>query len=112
MFSGLSRRPYLETDPPDPINAFGRSKLAGEEKVAQANPRHVILRTSWIYSDTGRNFVARMLDLAEQQDEVGVVSDQFGSPTPADDIATGILKVAGNLLDSPRGIQADPGCSI
>ena len=99
VFSGRKNGAYTEQDAPDPLNAFGRSKLAGEQRVAAANPRHVILRTSWIYGEAGRNFAARMLELAKTQGEIRVVDDQYGAPTLADDIADGILKVAANLLE-------------
>jgi dTDP-4-dehydrorhamnose reductase len=105
VFSGDKDGAYTEQDAPHPLNAFGRSKLAGERLVAAANPRHVILRTSWIYGEAGRNFAARMLELAKAEDEIRVVDDQYGAPTLADDIAEGILKVAANLLealDEPR----------
>jgi dTDP-4-dehydrorhamnose reductase len=105
VFSGDKDGAYTEQDAPNPLNAFGRSKLAGEQLVAAANPRHVILRTSWIYGEAGRNFAARMLELAKVENEVRIVDDQYGAPTLADDIADGILKVAANLLearDEPR----------
>ena len=99
VFSGDKDGAYTEEDAPDPRNAFGRSKLAGEQRVAAANPRHVILRTSWIYGEAGRNFAARMIELAKVEDEIRVVDDQYGAPTLADDIADAILKVAANLLE-------------
>jgi dTDP-4-dehydrorhamnose reductase len=101
VFAGDKDGRYTEQDEPGPLNAFGRSKLAGERLVAAANPRHVILRTSWIYGDAGRNFAARMLEMAQTEDEISVVDDQYGAPTLADDIAAGILKVAANLLQAP-----------
>jgi dTDP-4-dehydrorhamnose reductase len=105
VFAGDQEAAYTEHDTPNPLNAFGRSKLAGEQLVAAANPRHVILRTSWIYGEAGRNFAARMLELARAQEEISVVDDQFGAPTLADDIADGILKVASNLIER----RDDPG---
>ncbi len=98
VFDGSKADPYTEHDPICPINAYGRSKAAGERAVASAHSRHVILRTSWVYSPVGRNFVRTMLELARKQDEVRVVADQFGSPTAAADIADGILAVARNLV--------------
>jgi dTDP-4-dehydrorhamnose reductase len=98
VFAGDKDEPYTEADEPAPLNAFGRSKLAGERLVAAANPRHVILRTSWIYGDAGRNFAVRMLEQAIDRDEISVVDDQYGAPTLADDIAAAILRVAANLL--------------
>jgi dTDP-4-dehydrorhamnose reductase len=94
VFSGDGAGEYAETDATGPQNVYGRSKLEGERAVAAANPRHVILRTAWIYSPFGKNFARTMLALAGQRDHVRVVADQYGNPTAAADIADGILRVA------------------
>jgi dTDP-4-dehydrorhamnose reductase len=94
VFSGDAPGDYTETDATDPQNVYGRSKLEGEKAVASANPRHVILRTAWVYSPFGKNFVKTMLALASQRDHVRVVADQWGNPTAAADIADGILRIA------------------
>jgi dTDP-4-dehydrorhamnose reductase len=99
VFDGAKPEPYTERDPIGPINAYGRSKAAGERAVAAAHPRHVILRTSWVYSPFNRNFVRTMLDLARKQDTARVVADQVGNPTAASDIADGILAVAHHLVE-------------
>lgn len=99
VFDGSLDRPYREGDPVGPISAYGRSKLAGEEAVAAATPNHAILRTAWVYSPFGKNFVRTMLRLAETRDEVGVVADQAGSPTSALDAADAIFTVARNLVE-------------
>ena len=101
VFSGDKQEPYVETDPTEPINAYGASKLEGERLVAAANSKHVILRTSWVYSETGSNFLKTMVRLATEREEVRVVDDQFGAPTHADDIASGILSLA-RALSLPR----------
>ncbi|MEV4609878.1 dTDP-4-dehydrorhamnose reductase [Neorhizobium sp. LMR1-1-1.1] len=100
VFDGSKTAAYAETDPVAPIGAYGRSKLAGEQAVAAATPNHAILRTAWVYSPFGRNFLKTMLKLAETRDSLNVVDDQIGNPTSALDIADVVLTVAANLLGS------------
>lgn len=102
VFDGALDRPYREDDATGPISAYGASKLAGERAVAAASDNHAILRTAWIYSPFGKNFVKTMLRLAETSDEVGVVADQHGCPTSALDIADAVLEVARNLVARPQ----------
>lgn len=102
VFDGALDRPYREDDATGPISAYGASKLAGERAVAAASDNHAILRTAWIYSPFGKNFVKTMLRLAETTDEVGVVADQHGCPTSALDIADAVLAVARNLVARPQ----------
>ena len=94
VFDGLLDRSYRENDAPRPTNAYGRSKLVGEGSVAAANEAHVILRTAWVYSPFGANFVKTMLRLGETRAEVGVVADQRGAPTSALDIADALVAIA------------------
>lgn len=94
VFDGRTSVPYFETAATNPINAYGRTKLAGEEAVRPANPDHLILRTSWLVSPFGKNFVRTMVDLGQQRDSLSVVADQYGNPTSALDLADAILLVA------------------
>jgi dTDP-4-dehydrorhamnose reductase len=93
VFDGRSPTPYSEDDDTGPINAYGRTKLAGEQAVRAALPAHLILRTAWVYSPFGRNFVRTMLAAAEGRDTLRVVGDQSGNPTAAHDIAGAVLAV-------------------
>jgi len=101
VFAGDASTPYLETDVTGPRSIYGSSKLEGERLVAQANPKHIILRTAWVYSPFGKNFVKTMLELADTRDTLSVVSDQWGNPTSALDIADAIIKVADHLVEVP-----------
>ncbi len=93
VFDGEKHTPYLETDPIHPTSVYGRSKAMGEEAVRRAASRHIILRTAWVYSEYGNNFLKTMLRLAATRDEVSVVADQTGNPTATVDIAQAILAV-------------------
>ncbi|MFQ0814944.1 dTDP-4-dehydrorhamnose reductase [Brucella anthropi] len=101
VFAGDADEPYVETDATGPRSVYGSSKLEGERLVAQANPQHIILRTAWVYSPFGKNFVKTMLKLAETRDALSVVSDQWGNPTSALDIADAIIRVADHLAATP-----------
>lgn len=81
VFSGLADRPYVEDDPTDPLGAYGRSKLAGEEAIRAAGVPHLILRTAWVYGRRGQNFLLTMLRLMREREQLGIVVDQFGAPT-------------------------------
>ncbi|MBF8778427.1 dTDP-4-dehydrorhamnose reductase [Pseudomonas fulva] len=87
VFDGDKKTPYTEDDTPNPLGVYGESKLAGEQAVASAGGRHLILRTSWVYSLEGRNFLLTMQRLLQEKPEVRVVNDQIGAPTSADTIA-------------------------
>lgn len=94
VFDGAKPTPYVEDDPTAPLSAYGRSKLAGEEAVRAAAQRHIILRTSWVHSSYGTNFVRTMLRMAHERSELRVVDDRLGCPTYAPDLAVAILSVA------------------
>lgn len=93
VFNGQNENGYKEDDAPGPLNVYGLSKLEGEWGVMEANPDHIILRTAWVYSRFGNNFVKTMIRLAQTHDEINVVSDQWGTPTSADFIANNIITI-------------------
>jgi dTDP-4-dehydrorhamnose reductase len=87
VFDGTKPDAWLESDAPNPLNVYGKSKLAGELAIQQAGGRHLILRTSWVYGPHGKNFYLTMLRLAKEKDQLGIVADQFGAPTSSIAIA-------------------------
>ncbi|MFH0881910.1 MAG: dTDP-4-dehydrorhamnose reductase [bacterium] len=97
VFDGTTSRPYREEDLPNPINVYGTTKLAGEKAVLEHSARGVIVRTSWLYSAHGKNFVKTILKLASGRDELRAVEDQVGSPTWAGDLASALLIVVPRL---------------
>jgi dTDP-4-dehydrorhamnose reductase len=94
VFDGRKSESYVETDSTSPQGVYGQSKLEGEQAVAASNPRHIVMRTSWVYAPYGNNFVRTMLRLSKERDRLRVVNDQIGCPTYAPDIAGSILNVA------------------
>lgn len=93
VFDGTGTTPYNELFPPHPINVYGASKLEGERQAIQLNPDSIIIRTSWIYSEYGKNFVKTILKLISEKKEINVVNDQVGSPTCAADLAEAIMRI-------------------
>ena len=109
VFDGAADRPYQEQDPTGPLGVYGESKLAGEWAIGASNCRHVILRTSWVYSSHGNNFVLTMLRLARERPSLSIVSDQRGCPTWARNLARVTRAVLGQLDSDtamPRGGQS------
>ena len=111
VFDGAKGRPYVESDDPDPLSSYGRSKLAGELATAKANPRHHVVRTSWLFGTGGRNFVETMLELGAGRPEVTVVCDQLGSPTYTVHLARAIVRLLQGEGYGTRHMAAGGGCS-
>jgi dTDP-4-dehydrorhamnose reductase len=98
VFDGTNHKPYLETDTPNPKSVYGKTKLAGEQAMQRINPANsIIIRTSWVYSSYGNNFVKTMLRLGKDRDEIYVVADQIGTPTNAADLAQAIVSTLPKL---------------
>jgi dTDP-4-dehydrorhamnose reductase len=100
VFDGRKTGPYDEDDPVAPQGVYGQTKLEGERAVARANPKHVILRTAWVYAPFGANFVRTMIRLAAERDALRVVDDQVGCPTYAPDIAAAVLAIANQINET------------
>jgi dTDP-4-dehydrorhamnose reductase len=108
VFDGSKGTPYVEGDPPAPLSAYGRSKLAGERATAEANARHFVVRSSWLFGAGGRNFVETMLGLGP---EVRVVDDQVGSPTFTGHLAEALVRLAGTEDHGVHHMAASGSCS-
>ncbi len=94
VFDGKNHKPYTEEDNPNPTGVYGKTKLAGEEAMMKIAPRNsIVIRTSWVYSSFGNNFVKTMLKLGKEREELGVIYDQIGTPTYAADLAAAILEI-------------------
>jgi dTDP-4-dehydrorhamnose reductase len=105
VFDGTKIGAYIETDPIAPLGVYGKTKAAGEAMVRQAHPRHVILRTAWVYGRYGANFLKTILRLSAEREELRIVADQHGCPTATQDLAEAVLAIDRALA---RGIEA-PG---
>jgi len=111
VFDGAKGSPYVETDQPMPLSAYGRTKLAGEEATAAANKRHFVVRSSWLFGIGGSNFVETMLRLASTQSEVLVVRDQIGSPTYTWHLAYGVVRLIEGVEFGIHHMAAAGACS-
>jgi len=98
VFDGRKKNPYLESDRVSPLSIYGKSKAEGEAAVRTALRQHLIVRTSWLYSEHGHNFVKTMLNLGRERDQLSVVADQYGCPTGAADLAGAILTMAKKII--------------
>jgi len=105
VFDGTKKQPYIETDKPNPLNAYGRTKLAGEVAIQSSGCDYLIFRTSWVYASRGHNFLLTILKLAQEREELSIVSDQIGSPTTARLIAeTTILCMQQAMRERSQGV--------
>jgi dTDP-4-dehydrorhamnose reductase len=98
VFDGSKETPYVETDAPNPLNAYGKTKLAGEEAIRNSGVAHLIFRTSWVYAMHGRNFLLTILRLATEREELKVVADQVGAPTCAFDLAEATIRILAGMI--------------
>jgi dTDP-4-dehydrorhamnose reductase len=99
VFDGGKKSPYEETDTPNPINVYGKTKLGGEHAIQESGALHLIFRTEWVYATQGRNFLLTVLRLATQKQELRIVADQIGSPTTSREIAAATVKAISQLMD-------------
>jgi dTDP-4-dehydrorhamnose reductase len=98
VFDGSKKGPYVETDSPNPLSAYGRTKLAGEQAIRDSGGAHIIFRTSWVYATHGRNFLLTILRLAAEREELKIVSDQLGAPTCAFDLAEATTRILAGMI--------------
>jgi dTDP-4-dehydrorhamnose reductase len=102
VFDGSKKTPYVETDPPNPPNAYGRTKLAGEQAIRDSGAAHMIFRTSWVYATHGRNFLLTILRLAAEREELKIVGDQVGAPTCARDLAEATTRIVAGMIGGTK----------
>ena len=102
VFDGTKQGPYVETDAPNPLNVYGKTKLAGDEAIQAVGGDYLILRTSWVYGARGSNFLLTMLRLAQERTELQIVDDQIGAPTSSECIAQATANILAQLL-APAG---------
>lgn len=103
VFDGSGDRPWLESDAPAPLSVYGTTKREGETRVAAANPRHLVFRTSWVYAARGGNFAKTMLRLAQERERLTVINDQFGAPTGAELVADVTAHAIRRVTSQPSG---------
>lgn len=106
VFDGLKKTPYEETDAPNPVNVYGKTKLEGEQAVRESGAPHLIIRTAWVYGTRGQNFLLTILRLATQREELRVVNDQIGAPTWSREIATATSSILAKLFASEKRLDS------
>ncbi len=111
VFDGTKRSPYNETDETNPLNVYGKSKLAGEQAIRASGASHLIIRTGWVYANRGRNFLLTILRLATEREELRIVCDQIGAPTWANDIAAATTKILTEMYTSDKIQTSMPSIS-
>jgi dTDP-4-dehydrorhamnose reductase len=111
VLDGSKKAPYVETDSPNPLNAYGRTKLDGEEAIRNSGAGHLIFRTSWVYATHGRNFLLTILRLATEREELKIVADQVGAPTCAFDLAEATARILAGMIAGDKGQFARPEAS-
>lgn len=111
VFDGSKTTPYQEDDEPNPLNVYGKTKLAGEQAIRSSGASHLIFRTAWVYATRGRNFLLTILRLAAEREELKVVCDQTGTPTCSADIAAATVKILTQLCQAGSGKSANSGIS-
>jgi len=111
VFDGSKKAPYVETDLPNPLNAYGRTKLAGEQAIRASGANHLIFRTSWVYATHGRNFLLTILRLATEREELKIVADQVGAPSCALDLAEATTKIVAGMIADDKSQFAFPEAS-
>lgn len=110
VFDGTATKPYVETDPTNPVSVYGASKLAGEQALAQSGAAHLIFRTSWVYGARGKNFLLTILKLAREREHLRVIGDQYGAPTWSRDLAQMTAHVIDHAEATANG--QDPGAAL
>jgi dTDP-4-dehydrorhamnose reductase len=106
VFDGLKQAPYEETDPTNPVNIYGKTKLEGEQAIRESGVPHLIIRTAWVYGTRGQNFLLTILRLATQREELRVVNDQIGAPTWSREIAAATSSILAKLIVSEKHLDS------
>lgn len=107
VFDGSKQEPWIESDEPNPLSAYGATKLAGERAIESTGCRRLIFRTSWVYGPRGKNFLFTMLRLARDRDRIAIVNDQFGAPTSSIEIAAATRKIVAGIMEMRFGTEKD-----